>query len=168
MVPLPCYTIQAGADGWFTSHTNLPTIPYNELCTIKFSLSLYLSFLSFPHTLFLSHAHSLTVAYSLSQLLSSEHLKKCIYKLLLYFIMQVKLIIPWKIVSKKLSILLCHFFSGTYTGWPRSYRKYILQITQPSQSGYAKSQYRYAVVSWSPSIIEYIVIRWTSCFNLIS
>ena len=25
-----------------------------------------------------------------------------------------------------------------YTGWPRSYRKYILQITQPSQHGYAK------------------------------
>ena len=31
-----------------------------------------------------------------------------------------------------------------YTGWPRSYHKYILQITQPSQYRYAKSQYRFA------------------------
>ena len=37
------------------------------------------------------------------------------------------------------------------TGWPRSYRKYILQIPQPSQYGYAKSQYRFAVTSGSPS-----------------
>ena len=38
-----------------------------------------------------------------------------------------------------------------YTGWPRSYRKYILQITQPSQYGYAKLQYRCAVTSGSSS-----------------
>ena len=40
---------------------------------------------------------------------------------------------------------------GRNTGWPRSYRKYILQITQPSQYGYAKLQYRFAVTSLSPS-----------------
>ena len=39
------------------------------------------------------------------------------------------------------------------TGWPRSYRKYILLITQPSQYGYAKLQYRFAVTSWSPSTL---------------
>ena len=39
------------------------------------------------------------------------------------------------------------------TGWPRSYRKYILQITQPSQYGYTKLQYRFAATSGSPSII---------------
>ena len=37
------------------------------------------------------------------------------------------------------------------TGWPSCYRKYILQITQPSQYGYAKFQYRFAVTSGSPS-----------------
>ena len=36
------------------------------------------------------------------------------------------------------------------TGWPRSYRKYILQITQPSKYIYAKLQYRSAVTSGSP------------------
>ena len=40
-----------------------------------------------------------------------------------------------------------------YTGRPRSYRKYIQQITQPSQYGYAKLQYRFAVTSGSPSTI---------------
>ena len=40
-----------------------------------------------------------------------------------------------------------------YTGWPRSYRKYILQITPPSQYGYAKLQHRFAVTSGSPSIL---------------
>ena len=39
-----------------------------------------------------------------------------------------------------------------YTGWPRSYRKYIEQITQPSQYGYAKLQHIFAVTSGSPSI----------------
>ena len=38
------------------------------------------------------------------------------------------------------------------TWWPRSYRKYILQITQPSQYRYAKLQYRFAITSGSPSI----------------
>ena len=38
-----------------------------------------------------------------------------------------------------------------HTGWPRSYRKYILQITQPSQYRYAKLQHRLAVTSGSPS-----------------
>ena len=37
------------------------------------------------------------------------------------------------------------------TGWSISYRKYILQITQPSQYRYAKLQYRFAVISGSPS-----------------
>ena len=32
-----------------------------------------------------------------------------------------------------------------------SYRKYILQITQPSEYRYAKLQYRFAVISGSPS-----------------
>ena len=39
-----------------------------------------------------------------------------------------------------------------FTGWPRSYRKYILQITQTSQYRYAKLQYRFSVTSGSPSI----------------
>ena len=39
----------------------------------------------------------------------------------------------------------------TCTGWPRSYRKYKMQITQPSQYRYAKLQYRFAVTSGSPS-----------------
>ena len=38
------------------------------------------------------------------------------------------------------------------TGWSISYRKYILQITQPSQYRYSKLQYRFAVTSWSPSM----------------
>ena len=37
-------------------------------------------------------------------------------------------------------------------GWPRSYRKYILQITQLSQYRYAKLQHRFAVTSGSPSM----------------
>ena len=40
----------------------------------------------------------------------------------------------------------------TITGWPRSYRKYILQTTQPSQYRYAKLKYIFAVTSGSPSI----------------
>ena len=40
------------------------------------------------------------------------------------------------------------------TGWPRSYRKYILQITQPSLYGYAKLHYRFAVTSGSPSMVK--------------
>ena len=43
------------------------------------------------------------------------------------------------------------------TGWPRSYRNHILQITQPSQYRYAKLQYRFAVTFWSPS-------RWCKQF----
>ena len=35
-----------------------------------------------------------------------------------------------------------------YTGWPRSYRKYMLQITQSSQYKYAKLQYRFAVTQY--------------------
>ena len=48
------------------------------------------------------------------------------------------------------------FFASAciYTGWPRSYRKYILQITQTSQYGYAKLQYRFAVTSGSPSSLS--------------
>ena len=38
-----------------------------------------------------------------------------------------------------------------HTGSPRSYRKHILQITQPSQYRYAKLQYRFAVTSGSTS-----------------
>ena len=37
------------------------------------------------------------------------------------------------------------------TGWSISYRKYILQITKPSRYRYAKLQYRFAVISGSPS-----------------
>ena len=44
-----------------------------------------------------------------------------------------------------------HTYSDTHTGWPRSYRKYILQIMQPSQYENAKLQYRFAVTSGSPS-----------------
>ena len=42
------------------------------------------------------------------------------------------------------------YFWGT--GWPGSYRKYILQITQPSQYRYAKLRYRFAVTCGSPSM----------------
>ena len=42
------------------------------------------------------------------------------------------------------------------TGWPKSYRKYILKITQPPQYGYAKSQYRFSVTSGSPSTISIV------------
>ena len=38
-----------------------------------------------------------------------------------------------------------------YTGCPISSRKYILQITQPSQYKYTKLQYRFAVFSGAPS-----------------
>ena len=48
----------------------------------------------------------------------------------------------------------------THTGWPKSYRKYILQITQPSQYRYAKLQHKYAVTSGSPSIFFYSFILW--------
>ena len=37
------------------------------------------------------------------------------------------------------------------TGWPRSYRIYILQITQNSQYRYADLKYTFAVTSGSPS-----------------
>ena len=37
-------------------------------------------------------------------------------------------------------------YHGT-TGWSISYRKYILQIMQPSQYRYAKLQFRFAVTS---------------------
>ena len=40
--------------------------------------------------------------------------------------------------------------------WPISYRKYILQITQPSQYGYLKLQYRFAVTSVAPSSMSCI------------
>ena len=40
-----------------------------------------------------------------------------------------------------------------YLYWPRWYRTYILQITQPSQSRYAKLPYRFPVTSGSPSTI---------------
>ena len=61
----------------------------------------------------------------------------------------------------------------TYTGWPRSYRKYLLQITQPSQYGYAKLQYRFAVTSGSPrkyvSLVRTPHWRWHSIahFNVL-
>ena len=48
-----------------------------------------------------------------------------------------------------------------HTGWPRSYRKYILQITQPSQYRYTKLQYRFAVTSGSPSTIIHM---YNTCF----
>ena len=41
-------------------------------------------------------------------------------------------------------------------GDPRSYRKYILQITQPSQNGCAKLQYIFAVNSGSPSMAGHL------------
>ena len=50
---------------------------------------------------------------------------------------------------------------GMSTGWPRSYRKYILQITQPSQYGYAKLQYRFAVTYWSTG--SYILLKLRTC-----
>ena len=62
-------------------------------------------------------------------------------------------------------------YSCTGTRWPGSYRKYIMQITQPSQYGYAKLQYRFAVTSWSPSTCSLVLCscfsswsRWSSVF----
>ena len=49
------------------------------------------------------------------------------------------------------------------TGWPRSYRIYQLQITQPSQYGSAKLQYRFAVISGSPSTIYSSTLNRNSC-----
>ena len=46
------------------------------------------------------------------------------------------------------------------TGWPRSYCKYMLQITQPSQYGYEKLQYRFAITSGSPSTLLAYVHKW--------
>ena len=40
------------------------------------------------------------------------------------------------------------------TGWPISYRKYILQITQPSQCKVTKLQYRFVVISGAPSTLS--------------
>ena len=54
--------------------------------------------------------------------------------------------------------------STVSTGWSISYHKYILQITQPSQYRYAKSQYRFAVISGSPSMFiaspGNIILTW--------
>ena len=54
------------------------------------------------------------------------------------------------------------------TRWPRSYRKYILQITQPSQYRYGNLQYRFAVTSGSPStLIKFCPTTkgFIQCFN---
>ena len=48
---------------------------------------------------------------------------------------------------------------GIGIGWPRSYRKHILQITQPSQNRYAKLQYRFAVTSGSPDMYYLFCIQ---------
>ena len=53
----------------------------------------------------------------------------------------------------KLYTSICSAINVKRTGWARSYRKYLLQITQPSQYWYAKIQYRFAVTSGSPSSI---------------
>ena len=42
---------------------------------------------------------------------------------------------------------------GRYTERFMSYRKYVLQITQPSQNGCTQLQYRFAVISEAPSNI---------------
>ena len=52
-------------------------------------------------------------------------------------------------------IHLCPCIRIQYT-LPRSYRKYILQITQPSQYRYAKLQYRFVVTSGSPRSFGFI------------
>ena len=56
--------------------------------------------------------------------------------------------------------LKVHYFPAgfVFTWAPRSYRKYILQVTQPSQYIYANLQYRFAVTSGSPSISQNIEI----------
>ena len=53
-----------------------------------------------------------------------------------------------------LSIFYWRRWILTATGWPRSSRKYILKITQPSQYGYAKLQYRFAVTAGSSSKVK--------------
>ena len=48
----------------------------------------------------------------------------------------------------------CFQKKSLHTGWARRYRKYILQTTQPSQYGYVKLQYRFAVTSGTPSRVD--------------
>ena len=71
---------------------------------------------------------------------------------------------PYKTFNKHILIIitsspLLYNIPCPYTGWPRSYRKYILQITPPSQYGYATLQYRFAVTSGSPSNMHFWVRR---------
>ena len=59
-----------------------------------------------------------------------------------------KLCVP-KYKDRQLNGMDIH--TDKHTGWARNYRKYILQITQPSQYRFAKLKYRFAVTSGSPS-----------------
>ena len=56
------------------------------------------------------------------------------------------------VVSSQICIFCTTSECNEPTGWPRRYRKYILQITQPSQYRYTKSPYRFAVTAGWPII----------------
>ena len=51
------------------------------------------------------------------------------------------------------------------TGWPKSYRNYILQITQPSQYRYSILQYRFAVISGQYCKWKGFKNRHLACFR---
>ena len=52
-----------------------------------------------------------------------------------------------------------------YTERSIYYRKYILQITQPSQNRFTLLQYRFAVISEAPSILKHRLIYNVCCCN---
>ena len=56
----------------------------------------------------------------------------------------------------------------TDTGCPISYRKYILQITQPTKYKYTKLQNRFAVISGAPSMVPIYCMPKKSCPSLCS
>ena len=61
---------------------------------------------------------------------------------------------------------MINVYSLVLTGRPRSYRKYILKIMQPSQYGYARLQYRFAVTSGSPSSSEAPGIEYDDTYTM--
>ena len=57
--------------------------------------------------------------------------------------------------------LSTHYTITLYSECFIHYRKYILQITQPSQYRCTQLQYRFAVISEAPSMYDFITSSWT-------
>ena len=55
-------------------------------------------------------------------------------------------------IRKVYSIKKNHFFASCLFTCFINYRKYILQITQPSQYRYTQLKYKFSVISEAPSI----------------